>query len=64
MIDFLTAYGMESIVECGDRAFPASHLASDVVDALVRAAEDAGAVVMCGKEVREILHETSAGSLS
>ena len=64
MIDFLTAYGMESIVERGDRAFPASHLASDVVDALVRAAEDAGAVVMCGKEVREILHETSAGSFS
>lgn len=63
-IDFLTAYGMESIVERGDRAFPASHLASDVVDALVRAAEDAGAVVMCGKEVREILHETSAGSFS
>lgn len=64
MLDFLTAYGMESIVERGDRAFPASHLASDVVDALVRAAEDAGAVVMCGKEVREILHETSAGSFS
>ena len=64
MIDFLTAYGMESIVERGDRAFPASHLASDVVDALVRAAEDAGAVVMCGKEVREILHETSAESFS
>ena len=64
MIDFLTAYGMESIVERGDRAFPASHLASDVVDALVRAAEDAGAVVMCGKEVREILHETSARSFS
>lgn len=64
MIDFLTAYGMESIVERGDRAFPASHLASDVVDALVRAAEEAGAEVICGKEVREILHEISAGSFS
>ena len=55
MIDFLTAHGMESVVERGDRAFPASHLASDVVDALLRAAEGAGAEVICGKEVNEIL---------
>ena len=51
MIDFLSEQGMESIVERGDRAFPASHLASDVVDALVRAAEHAGAEILCGKEV-------------
>lgn len=55
MIDFLTAHGMEAVVERGDRAFPASHLASDVVDALLRAAEGAGAEVICGKEVNEIL---------
>jgi len=55
MIDFLTAQGMDSVVERGDRAFPASHLASDVVDALLRAAEGAGAEVICGKEVNEIL---------
>ena len=55
MIDFLTAHGMESVVERSDRAFPASHLASDVVDALLRAAEGAGAEVVCGKEVNEIL---------
>ena len=55
MIDFLTEHGMESVVERGDRAFPASHLASDVVDALLRAAEGAGAEVLCGKEVRDIL---------
>ena len=54
MIGFLAEHGMESVVERGDRAFPASHLASDVVDALVRAAEGAGAEVMCGKEVTEI----------
>lgn len=54
MIDFLAGQGMESIVERGDRAFPVSHLASDVVDALVRAAENAGAELLCGKEVREI----------
>ena len=54
MIDFLTEHGMESVVERGDRAFPSSHLASDVVDALVRAAEEAGAEVLCDKEVKHI----------
>ena len=55
MIDFLADHGMESVVERGDRAFPTSHLASDVVDALLHAAENAGAEVLCGKEVKEIL---------
>ena len=55
MIDFLAEQGMESVVERGDRAFPTSHLASDVVDALLRAAEGARAEVLCGKEVKEIL---------
>lgn len=54
MIDYLADVGMESVVERGDRAFPASHLASDVVDALVRSAEYAGAEVLCGKEVSNI----------
>ena len=54
MIEFLEAAGMESVVERGERAFPASHLASDVVDALVRAAENAGANILCGKEVTQI----------
>lgn len=54
MLDFLQEHGMEAVVERGDRAFPASHLASDVVDSLVRAAEDAGAEILCGKEVSEI----------
>ena len=51
MLEFLDYQGMESIVERGDRAFPASHLASDVVDALVRAAENAGAEILCGMEI-------------
>ena len=55
MIDFLADQGMESVVERGDRAFPASHLASDVVDALVRAAEGAGATILCNKEVKKIM---------
>ncbi len=59
MIDFLTEQGMESVVERGDRAFPVSHLASDVVDALVRAAENAGAQLLCSKEVKEIATASS-----
>ena len=55
MLDFLQDNGLSCIVERGDRAFPESHLASDVVDALVKAAEQAGAEILCGKEVREIL---------
>ena len=61
MIDFLAEQGMESVVERGDRAFPASHLASDVVDALLRAAEGAGAEVLCGKEVDKVSRTGQAG---
>lgn len=61
MIDFLTEQGMESVVERGDRAFPASHLASDVVDALLRGAEGAGAEVLCGKEVDKVSRTGQAG---
>ena len=55
MLGFLEDHGMAYVVERGDRAFPESHLASDVVDALVRAAEGAGAEIFCGAEVKEIL---------
>ena len=58
MLDFLSGHGMESVVERGDRAFPASHLASDVVDALVRAAAGAGAEILCNREVDHISPET------
>ena len=58
MVDYLQEHGMEAVIERGDRAFPASHLASDVVDALVRAAEDARAKIHCGKEVRTISRHT------
>ena len=60
MIEFLESQGLECVVERGERAFPASHLASDVVDALVRAAEDSGARILCGKEVYEIASAISA----
>ena len=54
LMDFLNRNGLETVVERGDRAFPASHRSSDVVDTLVRAATKAGARILCGKEVRSI----------
>lgn len=54
MIAFLEDNGMEAVVERGDRAFPSSHLASEVVDSLLRAAQKAGAEVICGKEVTAV----------
>lgn len=65
MMRFLEENGMEAVVERGDRAFPASHLASDVVDALVHAAEKAGAKIRCGKEVTSVSRdEGSSFSIS
>ena len=55
MVEFLERHGLETVVERGDRAFPASHLASEVVDTLAKAAQDAGAEILCGKEVRDIV---------
>ncbi len=63
VVEFMERHGMEAIVERGDRAFPASHLASDVVDALVRAAEEAGAEIHCGKEVKEILNQVQDNTI-
>ena len=64
MIDFLEEHGLETVVERGDRAFPASHLASDVVDALVRAAQNAGAEILCEKEVLDCRHENDGYMVS
>ncbi|MBO5979925.1 MAG: aminoacetone oxidase family FAD-binding enzyme [Bacteroidales bacterium] len=63
MIEFLEDYGMESTVERGDRAFPTSHLASDVVDALLRAAQQNDAEVLCNKEVKSIIHKEDSYSI-
>ena len=56
MVAFLESHGLDTVVERGDRAFPASHLASEVVDTLLKAAQQAGAEVLCGKEVKETSH--------
>ena len=62
MIDFIECQGIECVVERGDRAFPSSHHASDIVDALVKAAEQAGAQIICNKEVRRIEAPDLVGS--
>lgn len=52
--DLLESAGLETVVERGDRAYPASHKASDVVDTLVRLATRAGARIETGCGVRSI----------
>lgn len=42
VLDFFEEYGMPTVVERGDRAYPASHHASDVVDTLVNAGASLG----------------------
>ena len=54
MVEFMERHGLQTVVERGERAFPESHLASEAVDTLVRAAETAGAEILCNKEVRTI----------
>jgi len=54
MVELLKTYGLRSVVERGDRAFPASHLAGDVVDTLLRACTLAGVRIVTGCEVHNI----------
>lgn len=53
-LEFFSALGMQSVVERGDRAYPASHHASDVVDALVRACHGAGVKIETEVEVKSV----------
>lgn len=54
MIDFLESNGLETIVERGDRAFPYSHRASDVLDTIVETVLRLGVVVLTEREVEEV----------
>ena len=54
VIAFLREQGVETVVERGDRAFPASHKASDVVDALAGAAMRAGVRIETGSAAKRI----------
>lgn len=53
-LDFFESYGMRYVVERGDRAFPASYHASDVVDTLVNACYSKGVKIECEAEVSAI----------
>lgn len=55
LVSFFAVNGMRSVVERGDRAYPASYLASDVVDTLRRVCLGAGVKIQTGAEVREVL---------
>lgn len=61
LIAFLEARGMESVVERGDRAFPATHKSSSVVDALAGAAEAAGARILCNVTVTNAIRDRQSG---
>lgn len=54
LIELFASVGMESVVERGDRVFPLSHRSVDVVDTLVGFAENAGARIETGVQVRDI----------
>ncbi len=51
VIEFFESAGMPTVVERGDRAFPASYHSTDVVDALVRECLDAGVIIQTEAEV-------------
>ena len=54
VIELLKENGLRSVVERGDRAFPASHMAGDVVDTLLRACTLSGVKVVTDCEVKTI----------
>lgn len=57
LVDTFTAFGMESVVERGDRAFPATHRSMEVVDTLLKMASDAGAKICCGSAVTGVIDD-------
>ena len=59
VVDWFESFGLETVVARGDRAFPASHHASDVVDTLVNACLSLGVKIETEAEVATI--STEAG---
>jgi len=54
-IDFLESNGLETVVERGDRAFPYSHRASDVLDTMVEAVLRMGVTLLTEREVESVM---------
>jgi predicted flavoprotein YhiN len=55
IINLLESNGLETVVERGDRAFPYSHRASDVVDTLVQLVLKDGVMLLSDREVKDVL---------
>ena len=64
VVSFFEDAGMPTVVERGDRAFPASYRSSDVVDALVRECHGAGVVIQTEAEVQSVTRESEGFSIS
>ena len=54
VVDWFESFGMPTVVERGDRAFPASYHASDVVDTLVAACHSLGVKIETDAEVATV----------
>lgn len=54
LVDFLESNNLETVVERGDRAFPYSHRASDVLDTIVEAVLRRGVSILTGREVESV----------
>ena len=63
LVDFFDSFGMKSVIERGDRAFPTSYHASDVVDTLVLACNSVGVKIVTGIEVLEVRREQGGFAL-
>ena len=61
VVDWFEGFGLETVVERGDRAFPASHHASDVVDTLVNACLSLGVKIETEAEVASIEAQCQSG---
>ena len=62
LVDWFEGFGMPTVVERGDRAFPASHHASDVVDTLVAACHSLGVKIETDAEVASITQMAGSSS--
>lgn len=61
LLDWFEGNGMHTVVERGDRAFPASHRSSEVVDTLVRACVALGVKIVTDTTVASISQRDGGG---
>lgn len=54
-MDFFESNGVELKIERGDRVFPVSDKAVDIVDALEKARKESGAKLICGRAVKLLI---------